>query len=103
VPALWREKVQVIPNDPNTLTMCELNHECVVCGKLTLEANHHVPRGSLDGKSCMPYFHVRCAECARYQRMPDRTLYKAWFELSEEEQAANYQPADGRMIFFEVM
>ena len=51
----------------------------------------------------MEYFNVRCDECRAFQRMPDRTLYKAWFELSVDEIEANYQPADGRKVFFEVM
>jgi hypothetical protein len=102
MPALWRKKVQVIPSDPNTVPMCELDHECVVCGKLTLAAKQHAARGSLNRKNCMPYFHVRCDECRRYQRMPDRNLYKAWFELTDEEREAP-EAADGRMIFFEVM
>jgi hypothetical protein len=112
MPALWRKKVQVIPDDPNTVPMCELDHECVVCGKLTLAAKQHAVRGvhvpsrgssSRYQKKCMEYFNVRCDECRKFQRMPDRTLYKAWFELSVDEIEANYQPTDGRKVFFEVM
>jgi len=105
MPALWREKVQVIPHEPNSVPMCELDHECVVCGKLTLEANKHAVRGSHSRyqKKCMAYFNVRCDECRQFQRMPDRTLYKAWFDVTAEEIEANYQASDGRKIFFEVM
>ena len=105
MPALWREKVQVIPDDPNTIPMCELDHECVVCGKVTLVAKQHAVRGvsSRYQKKCMAYFNVRCDECRHNQRMPDPALYKAWFELSVEELEANYQPTDGRKVFFEVI
>jgi hypothetical protein len=105
MPALWREKVQVIPSDPNTVPMCELDHECVVCGKLTLKAKEHAARGSFPIllNACPSYFNVRCNECRHKQRMPDPALYKAWFELSTEEIEANYRPADRRKVFFEVI
>jgi hypothetical protein len=101
--ALWQEKIQVIPDDPNMVRMCPLDHDCVVCGERTLERNRHAVRGSPKGEKCPKYFNVRCSRCSRYQRMPDANAYKAWFECTEEERIAEYQLTDGRKVFFEVM
>lgn len=83
-------------------SLCPLNHNCVVCGVLTLETNRHGVRGALDADQCAEYFNVRCSGCSRAKKLPDGTFYKAWFELNEIE-TISHRAGDGRKIFFEVM
>jgi hypothetical protein len=86
------------------MNICPLNHRCVVCRNLTLDAGSHEVRGLLihsGMRKCADYLNVRCHRCAVAGRLPDPNLYRPWWELTDQE-AIEHKSKDGRKIFYEV-
>ena len=63
---------------------CPVDHCCVCCGRLVLEAARHQARGRSNGNRCEQSFNVRCHVCKALNKVPDPIGWKGWWDESRD-------------------